>query len=143
MGGGVCIDLIHEWDYLTYLFGFPQATYMFADKYSNLEIDSEDLAIYIAKYKDKLVELHLDYFGKKTQRYLELFTENNIIKADIFNSKISFTDSTPDIIFNEQPNDKYIAEMNYFIDLCNNKCNNINDIQHAMSVLNLTKSKGE
>lgn len=42
-------------------------------KFSSLEIDSEDLAIYIAKYNNFLLEVHLDYFGKETQRYLEVY----------------------------------------------------------------------
>lgn len=143
MGGGVCIDLIHEWDYLTYLFGFPENIYMFADKLSNLDIDSEDLAIYIAKYKDKMIELHLDYFGRKTQRSMELFTRDKVIFADICNSRITFSDSTPTMEFKEDPNDKYLREMQYFIDLCKHKCESINNIDHAISVLKLTKNRGE
>ena len=45
MGGGVGIDLIHEWDYLTWLFGTPVETYSIQRKISNLEIDSDDVAI--------------------------------------------------------------------------------------------------
>ena len=37
MGGGVSIDLIHEWDYLTYLFGMPSEIYSILDKVSDLE----------------------------------------------------------------------------------------------------------
>ena len=42
-------------------------------KISDLEIDSEDYAIYIAKYKDKIAELHLDYFGRKNIREIQIF----------------------------------------------------------------------
>ncbi len=34
MGGGVTIDLIHEWDYLVELFGVPQQLYNFKGTYS-------------------------------------------------------------------------------------------------------------
>ena len=50
LGGGVAIDLIHEWDYLTYLFGFPEEVFNLQGKFSHLEIDSEDISIYIARY---------------------------------------------------------------------------------------------
>lgn len=66
LGGGVSIDLIHEWDYLTYLFGWPKTVYSLVGKKSDLEIDSDDYAIYIAEFEDKVAELHLDYFGRKT-----------------------------------------------------------------------------
>ena len=58
LGGGVRLDLIHEWDYLRYLFGTPKSVRCLYGKYSNLRIDTEDLAIYIAKYDDKQIELH-------------------------------------------------------------------------------------
>ena len=64
MGGGVTIDLIHEWDYLVELFGKPEKMYNFKGTYSHLEIDSDDLSVYIARYPTLLCEVHLDYFGR-------------------------------------------------------------------------------
>lgn len=51
LGGGVSIDLVHEWDYLTYLLGYPEQVYSCIDKVSDLEIDSDDLALYVGKYE--------------------------------------------------------------------------------------------
>ena len=48
----------------------------FIGKKSSLEIDSDDYTIYIAEYEDKTAELHLDYFGRKTIREIELFQRN-------------------------------------------------------------------
>ena len=45
MGGGVAIDLIHEWDYLQYLIGFPERVHSIIAKRSDLEIDSDDVAV--------------------------------------------------------------------------------------------------
>ncbi|GAA0083773.1 dehydrogenase [Clostridium sp. CTA-7] len=140
-GGGVCIDLIHEWDYISYLFGFPEKSKFFSDKVSHLEITSEDLAIYIAKYKDKLVELHLDYFGRVPRRSIELFTKDATIMVDILNSKISFSDEREDIKFIEDSNDKYIKEIEYFLDLCQGKEENINDIVNAIKVLKIAQTE--
>ena len=90
LGGGVSIDLIHEWDYLSYLFGIPQKVNYMGGKKSTLEIDSDDYAIYIAEYADKILELHLDYFGRSIIRELTLFTEQDTIMGDIAKNKISF-----------------------------------------------------
>ena len=73
MGGGVTIDLIHEWDYLVELFGVPSQVYNLKGTFSHLEIDSDDLSVYIARYPGLLAEVHLDYFGRTYRRSIELF----------------------------------------------------------------------
>lgn len=139
MGGGVSIDLIHEWDYLSMLFGFPQRVFNVIGKYSELELDSDDLAIYIASYLDKAVELHLDYFGKETRRSLELFTAEGTAIFDIANACIRNTDGST-VYFEERPNDKYIAEMRYFLSLVSGaEKENQNSIRHATDVLRLAR----
>jgi predicted dehydrogenase len=135
-GGGVTLDLIHEWDYITYLFGTPIQVYNLNGTFSHLEIDSDDLSIYIAKYSDKLVELHLDYFGRETKRQLELFCEDCVIKADFIGMKIDYTGSIQETILLEKE-DIYKNEMNYFLDMILNNAYNYNDIQHAYQVLSI------
>lgn len=79
LGGGVSIDLIHEWDYLYYLFGEPDEVCSFKGKYSDLEINSDDLAVSMARYSDKIAEIHLDYFGRSPIREIQLFTADDIL----------------------------------------------------------------
>lgn len=141
LGGGVSIDLIHEWDYLTYLFGMPDEVYSILDKVSDLEIDTEDIAIYIAKYQNMLLELHLDYFGRFPIRELMIFKKDETIIGDIYNNKIMFKNSNEIIDFNEERNDYQIEELKYFFNLIINKIDNINDIDNALSVMRLTGGK--
>ena len=102
MGGGVSIDLIHEWDYLTYLFGQPQRVKCMIGKKSELEIDSDDYAIYIAEYEKKIAEVHLDYFGRKTIREIQLFTKDDTIVGDIANNKVTLLREGKVIDFKEE-----------------------------------------
>lgn len=141
LGGGVSIDLIHEWDYLTYLFGMPDEVYSILDKVSDLEIDTEDVAIYMAKYQNMLLELHLDYFGRFPIRELMIFKKDETIIGDIYNNKIMFKNSNEIIDFNEERNDYQIEELKYFFNLIINKIDNINDINNALSVMRLTGGK--
>lgn len=142
-GGGVCIDLIHEWDYLSALFGFPSKVCQMSGTYSDLEITSEDLAVYIAKYDHLLVELHLDYFGRETRRCVELFTKERTIYGDITNGHITFSDSTPPILCEEGRNVMYEREMAYFIDLVLNQADHsTNDIGHALKVMRIALGEG-
>ncbi len=140
MGGGVDIDLIHEWDYITYLFGFPQTVFRICGKYSDLEIDSEDLAVYIAEYKDKAVELHLDYFGRAEQRKIEIFTKNATITGDLIKNTIFFTDGRAQIQFDESDNNIYLDEMRFFIDKIKNGID-FNNISHCNAVLKIALGK--
>lgn len=141
MGGGVSIDLIHEWDYLTYLFGWPKNVKCFIGKKSPLEIDSDDYAIYIAEYADKIAELHLDYFGRKTIRKVELYTIDDTIKGDIASNRITFLKSGNTIDFNEQRDDYQIRELEHFLNLITSDSEKENGFYQGLKVLGLTQGK--
>lgn len=141
LGGGVSIDLIHEWDYLTNMFGFPYKSHSIIDKVSNLEISSDDVAIYIAKYKDKVIELHLDYFGRKTIRALELYMPNETVIGDIANSEVRFLKSGKTIKISENRNDFQKRELEHFINIINGVIPNDSTWQDAVGVLKLAKGE--
>lgn len=139
LGGGVSIDLIHEWDYLTFLFGKPEKVNCLSGKKSNLEIDSDDYAIYIGEYENKIVELHLDYFGRKTIRDITLFTREDTIVGDMANNKICFMKSGKVIDFHEERDDFQIRELRHFLEMIDGKCEQGSTIAHAVDVLKLTQ----
>lgn len=141
LGGGVSIDLIHEWDYLTYLFGWPELVYLLKGKISNLEIDSDDYAIYIGSFSNKIVELHLDYFGRKPIRRIELFTKEDTIIGDIENNKLSFLKKGTEIQFNEMRNDYYKREIHHFFEMIMNKSNYDDGFNNGINVLYLTQGE--
>ncbi len=141
LGGGVSIDLIHEWDYLTFLFGLPKRINYMGGRISNLEIDSDDYAIYIGEYHDKIVELHLDYFGRKTIREVMIFTKDETILGDIADNKIKFLKSGNVIDFKEERDDYQKREIKHFIDMIDGKCEQDSDINHAIEILNITQGK--
>lgn len=138
-GGGVSIDLIHEWDYICYLFGKPEQVLNIRGTFSNLEIDSDDLSLYIAKYEDKTIEVHLDYFGRKTIREIQLFTDKDTIVGDITNSEIRYLKSGEVISFKEQRNDFQYKEIKHFFDIIKGKVINDNDISTAFRTLQIAK----
>lgn len=138
-GGGVSIDLIHEWDYMMYLFGKPKKVHNFRGKYSNLDINSDDISIYIAEYEQMLLEIHLDYFGRKSIRELLIISENETIVADILNSEVRFLKENRSIQFFEERNGYQLREMEYFFDLIEGKSKNDNDITTALMTLKIAK----
>ena len=139
LGGGVSIDLIHEWDYIHYLIGSPECVKSIISKKSGLEIDSDDIAIYIAEYKDKTVELHLDYFGRKTIRNVELYTADDTISADLVNQKINYLKDNRTIDLSQERNEYQIRELQHFIDIINGKAVCDNDLNEACKILRITR----
>lgn len=139
LGGGVSIDLIHEWDYLTWLFGMPTECKQMISKVSNLEIDSDDLAIYIGKNDMTTFELHLDYFGRQTQRTLELFTADDTIHCDLIAGTVNYLKSGKTIKLESERNAFQMAEIAHFFELINNKTINDSTPEHAYQVLKIAK----
>lgn len=138
-GGGVSIDLIHEWDYLIYLFGEPSKVHNFRGQFSHLEIDSDDLSVYIAEYPDKLVEVHLDYFGRKPLREIQLFTKEDTIIVDIINSEIRYLKSGEKIAFTQERNGYQLAEIENFFSIIEGRVKNENNIITALTTLKIAK----
>lgn len=141
LGGGVSIDLIHEWDYIKYLFGRPHKVYKSIKKISALEINSEDIASYLVEYNDKIVELHLDYFGRKAIREIQLFTREDTIVCDLIDSKIKFLYKGDTIDLDESRNDYQKEELRYFLNIINKKKKNENTIGEAYQTLLLTQGE--
>lgn len=139
LGGGVSIDLIHEWDYLVYLFGFPQKIQCAFSQKSKLEIDCEDYAAYIAEYPDKMIELHLDYFGRASLREIMLFTVEDTIVGDFIENQIRYLKSGKVVKLSETQNENKKRELTHFLDIIDGKTENDNDMQMAYKVLNLTQ----
>ena len=139
LGGGVSIDLIHEWDYISFLIGFPQSVKSIITRKSDLEIDSDDIAIYVADYEDKTVELHLDYFGRKTMRQVELFTKNDTIQADLVNQRIKWLCSGKELDLTEDRNSYQKKELQHFLDMMNGKIPNDNTVEHACRTLKIAR----
>ena len=138
MGGGVTIDLIHEWDYLVHLFGMPKRVYNLKGTYSDLEIDSDDLSVYIAEYPAMLAEVHLDYFGRGYRRQIELLTRDGSVIADFGAATLTLPDGSVQS-FGEKTDRWYHREMAYFLTYAlTGEGESINSPAEALSVLKLT-----
>jgi len=127
LGGGVVLTLIHEIDYIYWLFGEVESVFASLEKLSLLDIDVEDAASIILKTKDNvIIELHLDYIQRPPSRNCEIVGESGKIVWDYYDNEVKLFENKTDnwTIFKEDKfkrNDMYVEELNHFLNCINNK----------------------
>ena len=93
--------------------------------------------MYIAEYKDKLVELHLDYFGRVPTRKIELFLKEGTVIGDFIKNTV-ILENNKEVDLSDDVDD-YIKEMNNFLDIIFKGKVNFNNLEYAYKVLKLIK----
>lgn len=88
-GGGVLLDLSHEFDYIQYLFGDIKIISGFFGRASNVSVDAEDFAdLLISARRAKNVNLHLNFFSSFNERRIVIDHAAGCIVADLLGNKI-------------------------------------------------------
>lgn len=82
-GGGVLLDLSHELDYLSWIFPSMQVLYSYDAKVSDLEIDSDDLCVVIAKSNQTLINMSVDYISKQFEQKITIHLCSSSLYADL------------------------------------------------------------
>lgn len=137
LGGGVHLDLIHELDYLYWLFGMPKKVHTVLRHTSDLQIESYDYANYSLEYTDFCASVILNYYRKDTKRVFELLFEDGTWLVDLIANKVV---SNSKVLFasNETIQDTYLKQMGYFLQLVKNKesksCNTIVDAFNVLKI---------
>ncbi|MGK7390772.1 MAG: Gfo/Idh/MocA family protein [Candidatus Cyclobacteriaceae bacterium M2_1C_046] len=137
LGGGVHLDLIHELDYLIYIFGLPEKSSPFFSKVSDLNIDSYDCAHYWMKYKNFNASIILNYYRKFPKRTIEIIFEDDVWNADLLDNKI--INGKGEVIFysTEQMIQTYDSQLDYFIKTLKDGKSFMNDIFNSVKTLEL------
>jgi len=114
-GGGVHLDLIHELDYVYWLFGRPMQVFSYKRSKSTLDIDAIDYANYLLEYNKFAVNIVLNYYRKDKRRTMELVCSNETYTIDLFSNTIY---TTKEVLFesNQVIIDTYKKQLEYFID---------------------------
>ena len=136
MGGGVHIDLIHELDYVYWLFGVPVHTQSFFSNKSSLNITAYDYANYLWEYDDFSVSVVLNYYRRDSKRTLEVLTEEGTYLVDLLKNTILYNDK---LVFqsSQLSLQTYTAQMQFFVEEILNKQTKFNTIVEGYKVLEL------
>jgi predicted dehydrogenase len=89
LGGGVILDLSHEFDYINWLFGDIKKIDGVCGKISDLNIDSEDILIAQLTCNLGIIgNLHLDYFSQNAERKIQVYYNDVYIEANLIKNTI-------------------------------------------------------
>jgi predicted dehydrogenase len=120
-GGGILLDVIHEFDYLRWIFGDVKEVFCTAERLSGLAIDVEDFAEVTLRFHSGVVaQLHLDYLQRSYRRDCEIIGERGVIVWDYIEPSVTlFTEERDSWLGFREPldfshNEMFLEEMRHF-----------------------------
>ena len=141
MGGGVHLDLIHEIDYVSWIFGLPESQNSYNSNKSNLNIDSVDYANYVLNYKNFNVSVILNYYRPIPKRTIEIICYNDIWEIDLINSTVI---KNNEIVFQEKNynlNETYEEQLKYFMKCISDFTKPMNSFNESINILKICLNK--
>ncbi len=137
-GGGVHLDLIHELDYVYWLFGKPIKVQSILRSASNLKISAIDYANYVLEYPAFATSIILNYYRRDAKRSIEIVFYDDTWTVDLLNNSIH--NSLGKIIYKSSQTiqDTYAEQMRYFYNLIEiNARTSINNFSESLEVLKI------
>lgn len=142
LGGGVHLDLIHDVDYVYWIFGKPEKHHAVFRNVSSLDIRAYDYANFNLIYPDFCANVVLNYYRRDAKRYMEILFDDCTWTVDMMKNVI--TCSTGEVIYRSEQTgaDEYEAQMRYFIELVKNGATtSMNSAAEAYDVLGICLDK--
>lgn len=120
-GGGVMLDLIHEFDYVRWLAGKPVIIGGIFQNNPKLEIETEDVADVLIKFEgNTAATIHLDYHQKNLVRNCMITCENGSVFWDLAQSEVRIAahGKEPETFsyIGFERNQRYVAIVKAFLD---------------------------
>ncbi len=128
LGGGVLLELSHEFDYLRYLFGEVQSLSAHCFNSHSLEIDVEDVADLTLRFANTFTaNVHLDFLQTKLHRSCKIMGDKGMLYLDLAEQTLDFYDKegqkTPlSHLKDYDRNTMFIAELEDFLNTVAQNC---------------------
>ena len=92
LGGGPLHELSHEIDYVTYLLGqLPKSVFCNLEKFTDLEIDTEDYCSLKLKFKKSQINLELDFIASPSKLGFCFYFKNGTIEGNFVSRELIVT----------------------------------------------------
>lgn len=147
LGGGVLLELSHELDYLTWLFGRFDQVFCIAKNSGQLEIDVEDCADILLTREDLTAQVHLDFLQRRASRSCKVIGSTGALHWDLIanhillehheGEQILFSDSSVD------RNDMYVEQLRGFIEVAAGRAAPRITLDDGLAVLDMVEAMRE
>lgn len=141
MGGGVHLDLIHELDYVLWIFGKPLEVRSILRSNSKIDIKAIDYANYALTYKNFVVNIILNYYRIDSKRTCEIIFDDQTWNVDLLKNTISNFNNNKTLIESQQTGqDTYTNQMDYFCNAITNDIVPTNSLEESVITLKIALS---
>ncbi|MCB9757514.1 MAG: Gfo/Idh/MocA family oxidoreductase [Candidatus Omnitrophica bacterium] len=91
MGGGVILDLSHEFDYIRFLLGEIKSIAGVKGRMGQVTVDSEDFADVLVTLENGIVvNCHLNFASWDTERVIQIDLKDGFIKGDLIQNTVVY-----------------------------------------------------
>ncbi len=138
LGGGVLLELSHEFDYLQWLLGPLDIKHAMLRQSSELETDVEELAdVMLVSKQGCVCTVHLDFLQKKAFRMCTLIGSEGSLEWDLITNSIYCHSSVSSELIYENAkwdtNEMYIDMLEDFINLIEGRANHCVLVEQALN----------
>ena len=134
LGGGVLLDLSHEVDYLTWLFGPISGMSAQLAHVSDLDIQTEDHADILVRFRaGMLAQVHLDYYRNPARRDLEVVGARGTLQADLLGGemRVLVDGNATREIHSVERDELYATQITYFLQCLQSRTVPMNNLTDA------------
>lgn len=147
LGGGVLLELSHELDYLTWMFGRFDKVFCVATNSGQLEIDVEDRADILLSRKDFAAQVHLDFLQRSASRSCKVIGSTGTLHWDLIANSITLVSPAGEQILFTDPsvdrNDMYVEQLRGFIEVAAGRAAPRITLDDGLAVLDMVEAMRE
>lgn len=142
LGGGVLLELSHEFDYIQWLLGPLQVKYANLSSSEELGLSVEDMAdIILSDTTGAIATVHLDFLQRKAHRKCRVIGSEGTLEWDLIHNSVTLSSANGiEIIYCDPAWDKnqmYLAMITDFVNLIQGEKNNGASIEEATQTVTL------
>ena len=144
LGGGIILTMIHDIDYLYWIFGNPKSIFSVSGKFSDLDISAEDYCSSIIEFKNNnTAELHLDFFQRPEFRGCKIKGTKGVIYWNSDKNEIRLFKNRKKVwevvlaLKKFQRNEMYIDEIIHFLKCVKNRKQTINNLDEGIKTMKI------